>query len=186
MLFWDKYLHLFCSALCVLLWFPYSAGLPQSLHSGPSLSFVWACWMRSLLSGVQDGDEGLEPLLVSAPFCRSFSLSLSLPLFFLYNSILFLSLMSIPHTLFLNISSSVFKLPCRLRHCSVPSGLVKVRSRSNTFWHILIEKTWCFASQISGQQEQQPSHHHPSHLSLVPGWPPARINEHFLLFSSKR
>lgn len=96
-----------------------------------------------------------------------------------------------PYALSSNISFSVSSvLPCRLpttgkQCCSIPGELIKVRSRSNTLWHILIEKKKkMFTPQISNQQQRQPSHHH--HPLLEPGWPPAKINDPLLVSSSKR
>lgn len=153
--------------------------------------------MNSLFSGVQHRDMGLEPFffLFLSFFLALPSFLFSMLQYFLLFSLSLSVLFSLMHSLqtFLPLSPLfAFHLPCHpwttgKQCCSVPGGLIKIRSRSNTLWHILIgkkKKKWMFALRISSRQQQQPSHHH--HPLLEPGWPPAKINECLLVFSSKR
>ena len=64
---WDKYLHLPCSA-CLFCCDSLIALVSHSPTTVAHLSPLSEPVEFALLSGVQDGDEGLEPLLVSAPF----------------------------------------------------------------------------------------------------------------------
>lgn len=96
-------------SLSVLLWFAYSAGLPQSHHSGSSLSFVWACWICFALWGARWG-WGVRAItcLSSIPPLSFLSFpSASVVLFFFCIAVYCFCLpKSFPHTSSSNISPS--------------------------------------------------------------------------------
>lgn len=143
-------------SLSVLLWFAYSAGLPQSHHSGSSLSFVWACWICFALWGARWG-WGVRAItcLSSIPPLSflSFPSASVVLFFFLYCSILFLSPQVLPsHILFkyfslrlLRVSSNprVVRQPEANGAVLSPVGSLRLDQGRNAVWHILIEKTWC-------------------------------------------
>ena len=152
---WDKYLHLPCSACLFCCDSLYSAGLPQSHHSGSSLSFVWACWICFALWGARWG-WGVRAItcLSSIPPLSFLSFpSASVVLFFLYCSILFLSPQVLSaHILFkyvflrlLRVSSNPHVVHQPEANGAVLSPVGSLRldqgwTLSDTFWS---KKTWC-------------------------------------------
>lgn len=152
---WDKYLHLPCSACLFCCDSLYSAGLPQSHHSGSSLSFVWACWICFALWGARWG-WGVRAItcLSSIPPLSFLSFpSASVVLFFLYCSILFLSPQVLSaHSLFkyvflrlLRVSSNPHVVHQPEANGAVLSPVGSLRldqgwTLSDTFWS---KKTWC-------------------------------------------
>lgn len=196
---WDKYLHLPCSA-CLFCCDSLIALVSHSPTTVAHLSPLSEPVEFALLSGVRDGDEGLEPLLVSAPFPLSlfslFPLPQSSSFFFLYCSILFLSPQVLPsHILFkyfslrlLRVSSNprVVRQPEANGAVLSPVGSLRLDQGRNAVWHILIEKTWCPLLKSLVNSSSNLHIAPPPNLLLEPGWPPAKINEHFLLSLSKR
>lgn len=105
----DKYLHLPCSA-CLFCCDSLIALVSHSPTTVAHLSPLSEPVEFALLSGVRDGDEGLEPLLVSAPFPLSlfslFPLPQSSSFFFCIAVYCFCLPKSFPHTSSSNISPS--------------------------------------------------------------------------------
>lgn len=185
----------------VLLRFSYSAGLPQSPHSWP-ISFLCLSPLNEIFAlwGARWRRRVRAITCLSSSLPLSFSQPQSSSFFFFFLSILqyIVSVSHVfpSHSLSLDTSSFVssicFQTPVSTwgrQCCSVPIGLIKVRSRSNALWHILIKKKKSWCSLLRSPANSGSNLHHitnPSRPLLEPGWPPAKINEHFLFFSSKR
>lgn len=159
---WDKYLHLPCSA-CLFCCDSLIALVSHSPTTVAHLSPLSEPVEFASLSGVRDGDEGLEPLLVSAPFPLSlfslFPLPQSSSFFSVLQYIVSVSPSpSLTHPLQIFLPPPppcVFKPSCcpstggeRCR--IVPGGLIKVRSRSKRCLTHFDRKNLMSASQISG------------------------------------
>lgn len=190
---WDKYLTLSASVLVVILlesWCPtVPAQWPIVLLCLSFFSEISAFWSARWRHGVR----AITLLISILPL--SFSLPLSFFFFMLQYLLLFglsLSLLfSLPHFLqtFLPLSPLfAFSLLCRLptrgkQCCSIPGGLIKVRSRSNTLRQVSIgKKKRCSLVKFPANTHHRSHHHHPL---LEPDWPPAKINARLLVFSSR-